>query len=43
VRNGQIAIGSLSKAPGFASAVDPALINLAPGAAQPQSKRELAS
>lgn len=43
VRDGQIAIGSLPKAPGFASGVDPGIVNLAPGATEFQAKKEMAS
>jgi hypothetical protein len=41
VADGAISIASLSRAPGFASAVDPAMINLAPGAKEPQAKKEM--
>lgn len=43
VTDGAISIGSLSQTPGFASAVGPAMINLAPGATKPQATREMAS
>ncbi len=43
VSGGKIEIGSLSQSPGFASGVDPSLINSAPGAAGIQSTKEMAS
>jgi hypothetical protein len=43
VEDGAISIASLARSPGFASAVDPAMINLAPGASEPQTKKEMVS
>jgi L-alanine-DL-glutamate epimerase-like enolase superfamily enzyme len=43
VTDGAIAIGSLARVPGFASGVDPVLVNSAPGAALPQATKEMVS
>jgi hypothetical protein len=43
IADGALSIGSLSRCSGFGSGVDPALINSAPGAAEPQATKEMVS